>query len=275
MQDQLYKIAAFYQFADCPDADAWAAQALAHGRAASGLLGTLIVAGEGINATLAGSEGILDGFVDFIRKDPRFASMAVKYAWAVQPPFGHFRVKRKQEIVTFRQPQADPRAQVGTYVEPEDWNALISRSDVTLIDTRNDYEVQVGRFQGAVNPRTDDFTAFAAYVQEHLQSLQSGPVAMYCTGGIRCEKATAYLRQHDVKEVYQLKGGILNYLGKIPPQEQLWEGECFVFDGRVAVDADLRPSQRWKMDHSSGRPIPDSTANPAGPVEIVPLNMGC
>lgn len=250
-----YKIAAFYAFFPLSDPDEWAQAMRQKGQGMGNLLGTMIVAPEGINATLAGRDGVLDAFIDCLREDPRLSGMDVKYAYSESPPFGHFRVKRKAEIVTFRQAEAEPCRQVGTYVEPEDWNALIERDDVTLLDTRNDYEVELGTFPGALNPHTDNFTAFAEYVQANLERLRQGPVAMYCTGGIRCEKASSYLLSQNLGPVYHLRGGILNYLEKTPPQDQLWEGECFVFDHRVAVDGNLKPTRKWRMDPATGRPL--------------------
>jgi UPF0176 protein len=151
----------------------------------------------------------------------------------------------------------DPRRTVGTYVKPQDWNALISDPQVTVIDTRNDYEVDVGQFKGAINPKTDDFTAFAKFVDEQLLSQKDKKIAMYCTGGIRCERSTAYLKQKGFEHVYHLKGGILRYLEEMPQKQSLWEGDCFVFDYRVAVDHDLKPA-KWKIDPETGDPKPMS-----------------
>lgn len=254
MADQL-KVAAFYCFAECPDADELAKAALETGRALDNLLGTLIVAPEGINATLAGPKDTLDSFLAFLLNDPRFAKMDIKVSWSSVPPFGYFRVKRKNEIVTFRQPNANPNEEVGQYVEPGDWNQLIQREDIILIDTRNAYEVEVGKFKGALDPGTDNFTAFAQFFEENQEKLKDKAVAMYCTGGIRCERATAWLLKQNCKEVFHLKGGILNYLEKVPPEESLWEGECLVFDNRVALDHKLQPSRQWKFDPETGRPI--------------------
>ncbi len=249
-----WKIAAFYRFADLPDRDAWADRLVAHGLRV-GLRGTIILAVEGINSTLAGSPEAVDETIALLKADPRFDPMEVKYSFADFPPFPRFKVRKKREIVTFRQQGADPRAEVGTYLEPEEWNELIADPTVVTIDTRNDYEVRVGKFKGAVNPGTDDFTSFAEYVKTHLAGQEERPVAMYCTGGIRCERATAWLKQKGFTQVYHLKGGILRYLERMPKERSLWEGDCFVFDYRVAVDHDLKPA-KWKIDPETSDPVP-------------------
>ncbi len=220
-----------------------------------GLRGTIILAPEGINSTCAGSEEAVDSTIVLLKADPRFAEMEVKYSFADFNPFPKFKVKKKPEIVTFRQEGADPREAVGTYLEPEEWNDLIADPDVITIDTRNDYEVKVGRFKGALNPETDDFTAFAKFVDERLADRKDQKIAMYCTGGIRCERSTAYLKKKGFKEVYHLKGGILRYLETMPRDRSLWEGDCFVFDYRVALDHDLQPA-KWKIDPETGDPEP-------------------
>ena len=249
-----WKIAAFYHFIDLPDRDAWAERLVDHGLKV-GLRGTFILAPEGINSTCAGSAEAIDATIDVLRADPRFAEMEVKYSYADFCPFPKFKVKKKPEIVTFRQAGADPRESVGTYLEPEEWNELMQDPGVITIDTRNDYEVEVGRFRGARNPDTDDFTSFAKFVDEQLQGKEDQKIAMYCTGGIRCERSTAYLKQKGFRQVYHLKGGILRYLEMMPKEKSLWEGDCFVFDYRVAVDHDLKPAM-WKIDPQTGDPVP-------------------
>jgi len=251
-----WKIAAFYHFTDLPDCDAWAERMVDHGLKV-GLRGTLIFAPEGVNSTCAASPEAIDATIALLQSDARFVDMSVKYSYADFNPFPKFKVKKKPEIVTFRQEGADPRELVGTYLDPEEWNDLISDPEVITIDTRNDYEVDVGQFKGAINPKTDDFTAFAAFVDEHLASHKDKKIAMYCTGGIRCERSTAYLKKKGFKEVYHLKGGILSYLEKMPKDRSLWEGDCFVFDYRVAVDHDLKPA-KWKIDPETGDPEPMS-----------------
>lgn len=249
-----FKIAAFYHFTDLPDRDVWAERMVDHALNV-GLRGTVIFAHEGVNSTCAGSHGAVDATVELLRADPRFKDMEVKYSYADFNPFPRLKVKKKPEIVTFRQPGADPREEVGTYLEPEEWNDLIADPDVITIDTRNEYEVRVGKFRGAINPDTPDFTAFADYVREHLAGQEHRKIAMYCTGGIRCERSTAYLKKLGFKEVYHLKGGILRYLEMMPKEKSLWEGDCFVFDYRVALDHDLRPAN-WGIDRQTGDPVP-------------------
>ncbi len=247
-----WKIAAFYHFVDLPDRDEWAERLVNHGLEV-GLRGTIIIANEGINSTCSGSPEAIDSTIALLTADARFEPMEVKYSYADFCPFPKFKVKKKPEIVTFRQQEADPRDQVGTYLEPEEWNELIQDAAVLTIDTRNDYEVEVGRFKGAVNPNTEDFTAFAQFVDEHLAGQEDKKIAMYCTGGIRCERSTAYLKKKGFKHVYHLKGGILRYLELMPKEKSLWEGDCFVFDYRVAVDHELKPAQ-WKIDPKTSHP---------------------
>jgi UPF0176 protein len=254
MMRNLCKIAAFYHFTDLPDCDAWAERMVDHGLEV-GLRGTVIFAPEGVNSTCAGSHEAVDSTIALLQADPRFAALEVKYAYADFNPFPKFKVKKKPEIVTFRQPGADPREAVGTYLEPDEWNELIADPDVITIDTRNDYEVGIGQFKGAINPQTDDFTAFAKFVDEQLATQKDKKIAMYCTGGIRCERSTAYLKQKGFENVYHLKGGILRYLESMPKEKSLWEGDCFVFDYRVAVDHDLKPA-KWKIDPETSHPKP-------------------
>ena len=249
-----WKIAAFYHFTDLPDRDLWADRLVEHGLEV-GLRGTLILAPEGVNSTCSGSCEAIDSTIALLKSDPRFESMEIKYSYADFNPFPKFKVKKKPEIVTFRQPGADPRVDVGTYLDPEEWNELIADPDVITIDTRNDYEVEVGHFKGALNPNTEDFTAFSRFVDEHLVSHKDKKIAMYCTGGIRCERSTAYLKQKGFKNVYHLKGGILRYLEIMPKEKSLWNGDCFVFDYRVAIDHDLEPA-KWKIDPETGQPKP-------------------
>jgi UPF0176 protein len=201
-----------------------------------GVKGTLLLAKEGINGTIAGSEPGISAVVAAIRALPGCAELDVKYSTAIEPPFQRTKVRLKKEIVTLGMPEIDPARDVGTYVQPEDWNALISDPDTILIDTRNDYEVAIGSFQGALDPQTKSFGEFPRWFRENRDRI--GPhakVAMFCTGGIRCEKSTAFLRAEGIENVYHLKGGILNYLEKIPETQSLWEGDCFVFDERVSL----------------------------------------
>lgn len=251
-----YKIAAFYHFTELPDRDEWVERMVDHGLQV-GLRGTLIFATEGVNSTCAGSHEAIDSTIELIRSDTRFESMEVKYSYADFNPFPKFKVKKKPEIVTFRQKDADPRQDVGTCLTPSEWNDLISDPDVITIDTRNEYEYEVGRFKGGINPKTKDFTEFAQFVDEHLASQKDKKIAMYCTGGIRCERSTAYLKQKNFKNVYHLKGGILRYMESMPKEQSLWEGDCFVFDYRVALNHDLKPA-KWKIDPETGDPKPMS-----------------
>jgi UPF0176 protein len=200
------------------------------------LRGTLLLAHEGINGTVAGSRDAINALLAFLGNDPRLAKVSCKESFVDEMPFLRTRVKLKKEIVTMGVEGIDPKRVVGTYVQAKDWNALISDPDVLLVDTRNDYEVQVGTFKHALNPNTESFREFPQYVKDHLDPTKNKKVAMFCTGGIRCEKSTAYLKEQGFEEVYHLEGGILKYLEEVPEQESLWEGECFVFDERVTVN---------------------------------------
>ena len=202
--------------------------------------GTLLLANEGVNGTIAGSREGIDAVVAWLRSDERLAPLDTKESLHDELPFKRSKVKLKKEIVTLGVEGIDPNRVVGTYVEPKDWNALISDPDVVLIDTRNQYEVDVGTFKGAVSPVTETFRQFPDYVKEHLDPQKNKKVAMFCTGGIRCEKSTAFLKEQGFDEVYHLKGGILKYLEEVPENETLWQGECFVFDDRVTVDHKLQ-----------------------------------
>lgn len=219
-----------------------------------GVHGTLLLAQEGINGTVAGSRQGINELLAWLRRVPQLADIDFKESYTDQQPFLRTKVKLKREIVTMGVEGIDPLQVVGTYVEPKDWNALVSDPEVLLVDTRNDYEVQVGTFQGAVNPNTETFREFPQYVQEHLDPSRHKRVAMFCTGGIRCEKSTAYLKEQGFEEVYHLKGGILKYLEEVPAQESLWRGECFVFDDRVTVDHQLNRGS-YDQCHACRLPI--------------------
>ncbi|WP_223787671.1 rhodanese-related sulfurtransferase [Marinicella meishanensis] len=208
-----------------------------------GVKGTLLLAHEGINGTIAGSQAGIDAVKAFLRQDERLAAVDSKESYTDEMPFYRSKVKLKKEIVTMGVEGIDPRQVVGTYVAPEDWNELISDPDVVLVDTRNDYEYNIGTFQNAINPKTETFREFPDYVKNHLDPDKHKKVAMFCTGGIRCEKSTAYLKEQGFDEVYHLHGGILKYLEKVPADQSLWQGECFVFDNRVAVNHDLEKGQ--------------------------------
>ena len=205
--------------------------------------GTLLLASEGINGTVAGSRHAIDQLKAWFANDPRFGGIDYKESVSEEQPFYRTKVKLKKEIVTLGVEGIDPKRVVGTYVAPKDWNALISDPDVVLVDTRNDYEVDIGTFKGALNPNTESFREFPEYVKNNLDASKHKKVAMFCTGGIRCEKSTAYLKEQGFDEVYHLHGGILKYLEEVPEQESMWQGECFVFDNRVTVDHQLQPGQ--------------------------------
>lgn len=202
-----------------------------------GIKGTLLLAREGINGTVAGSENAIAEVLAHIRSLPGCAGLEVKFSHAADMPFHRMKVRLKREIVTMGEPDIDPTQSVGRYVDAQDWNALISDPDTIVIDTRNDYEVACGTFRGAIDPHTSSFREFPEWFRQHRDELLSGKkkVAMFCTGGIRCEKSTSFLRQEGVDEVYHLKGGILKYLEQVPEEKSLWDGECFVFDERVTV----------------------------------------
>lgn len=204
--------------------------------------GTILLAKEGINGTISGSESSVKSLLEHFNQDPRIAPISNKQSWHDEQPFYRTKVKLKKEIVTMGVEGIDPRRTVGTYVKPEDWNALISDPEVTVIDTRNDYEIEIGSFKHAINPNTESFREFPEYVEKTLDPKKHKKVAMFCTGGIRCEKSTAYLKEQGFDEVYHLQGGILQYLEDIPQEQSLWEGDCFVFDNRVAVNHQLQKS---------------------------------
>ncbi|WP_432452077.1 MULTISPECIES: oxygen-dependent tRNA uridine(34) hydroxylase TrhO [unclassified Agarivorans] len=203
--------------------------------------GSLLLAEEGLNGTIAGQESAIAEVLDWLTADPRLVNLSEKRSYSEQQPFKRSRVKLKKEIVTMGIEGIDPNKVVGSYVKPKDWNTLVSDPEVLLVDTRNDYEVELGSFKNALNPNTESFREFPAYVAEHLDPKQHKKVAMFCTGGIRCEKSTAYLKQQGFEEVYHLEGGILKYLEEVPEQDSLWQGDCFVFDERVSVDHQLQP----------------------------------
>ncbi|WP_013320428.1 rhodanese-related sulfurtransferase [Gloeothece verrucosa] len=246
-------VVTFYKFVSLPDYTRLQAPILAYCQQQA-IKGTILLACEGINATLAGTRAGIDAVLSFLRRDSRFEDLEVKESLAESPPFERMKVKLKREIVTLGQPQANPHQQVGIYVSPKDWNELISDPDVMVIDTRNDYEVSIGTFQGAINPQTHSFREFPNYIQNSLDPTQPKKIAMFCTGGIRCEKASSYLITQGFEQVYHLKGGILKYLEEIPPEESLWEGECFVFDERIAIKHQLEPGS-YDMCRSCGHPI--------------------
>ncbi|WP_414752272.1 rhodanese-related sulfurtransferase [Anabaena sp. CCY 9910] len=239
-QENTQIVAAFYKFVSLPDFAEKQEPLLAY-CLAQDIKGTILLAKEGINGTIAGSRLSIDNVLSYLRSDSRLQDLEHKESTADTPPFERMKVRLKKEIVTLGLPEVDPNEQVGTYVTPEEWNELISDPEVIVIDTRNDYEVHIGTFQGAQNPQTNSFRDFPEYVRQNLDPNQHKKVAMFCTGGIRCEKASSFMLSQGFAEVYHLKGGILKYLEQIPPEESLWQGECFVFDERIAVVHGLEP----------------------------------
>jgi UPF0176 protein len=231
----MFTVAAFYHFAPFDDPAAWQGSLLALCKA-HGVKGTILLAREGVNGTIAGEGDGVSAVVAHIRALPGCAALDVKYSHAPDMPFLRLKVRLKNEIVTLGVPGIDPARDVGRYVDADEWNALISDPDVIVIDTRNDYEVAIGSFKGAINPKTPTFRDFPDWFRAFRESLPEQPkVAMYCTGGIRCEKSTAFLRAEGIDDVAHLKGGILRYLETVSPEDSLWEGECFVFDDRVSI----------------------------------------
>jgi len=227
-------VATFYRFVDLPDCKEWRTQ-LESECETHNVLGTIILATEGVNATIAGPKSGVEAVLEFIRGDQRFTDMPHRECESQSNSFHRLRIIIRPEIVTLGDPSINPNDAVGEHVSPEDWNQLISDPDVLLIDTRNDYEVELGTFKGAANPNTETFGQWDNYVKNNLAEAKEKTVAMFCTGGIRCEKASAHLVKQGFEKVYHLQGGILNYLQQVKPEESLWEGECFVFDHRVSV----------------------------------------
>lgn len=216
--------------------------------------GTLLIAEEGINGTVSGTREGIDGLLAWLKLDPRMDDIDHKESYCDEQPFYRTKVKLKKEIVTLGVAGVDPNRTVGTYVEPQDWNALLDDPEVLLIDTRNDYEVAIGTFQGAVDPKTASFREFPDYIKAHYDPAVHKKVAMFCTGGIRCEKASSYMLGEGFEEVYHLKGGILKYLEEVPQQQSKWEGDCFVFDNRVTVRHDLSAGD-YDQCHACRTPI--------------------
>ncbi|NER30469.1 MAG: rhodanese-related sulfurtransferase [Symploca sp. SIO1C4] len=249
-------VIAFYKFVSLPDFAEKQRPLLAHCQQ-QGINGTIILAAEGINGTIAGSRQGIDSVLAFLQADPNLADLEYKQSYANSPPFKRLKVRLKKEIVTLALPEVDPNERVGTYVNPKDWNTLISDPEVTIIDTRNLYEVEIGSFKNAQNPQTESFRQFPGYVHRYLDPNQHKKIAMFCTGGIRCEKASSFMLSQGFEEVYQLQGGILRYLEEIPAAESLWQGECFVFDERIAVTHGLAAGS-YDLCRSCGHPISEA-----------------
>lgn len=249
-----FVILTFYQFSDLPDYEAMREPLLAVMRA-NQIKGTIILASEGINGTFCGTAEAVLLLSNTLRAYPGLSELVFKESYDKLNPFEKAKVKLRKEIVTMGKTGLNPQQFADTHVRPAEWNALLSDPNVLVIDTRNDYEVQLGTFQGAINPQTENFRDFPAYVENHLMEHKDKTIAMYCTGGIRCEKSTAYLKKLGFTNVYQLDGGILNYLASTPKEDSLWVGDCFVFDERVAVNERLQSLERgsidseWKNNH--------------------------
>ena len=249
-------VAALYHFARLEDFESMR-EPLVTLMKSTDVRGTLLLAREGVNGTISGTRESIDGILAHLRSDVRLEKLVHKESYCDAHPFYRTKVKLKKEIVTMGVEDIDPNDIVGTYVKPTEWNALISDPDVILVDTRNDYEVDIGTFQGAVNPNTTTFREFPDYVQKNLDPNKHKKVAMFCTGGIRCEKSTAFLKQQGFDEVFHLEGGILKYLEEVPKNESMWEGECFVFDNRVAVNHDLDVGS-YDQCHACRHPVSDA-----------------
>ncbi|WP_016950337.1 rhodanese-related sulfurtransferase [Anabaena sp. PCC 7108] len=252
-QKNIVVVAALYKFISLPNFAEMQEPLLSFCQE-QGIKGTILLAQEGINGTIAGSRQAIDAVLNFLRSDTRFTDLEHKESYTETPPFERMKVRLKPEIVTLGIPEIDPNEKVGIYVSPQEWNDLISNPEVTVIDTRNDYEVSMGTFKRAENPQTQIFREFPEYVNEQLDPSKHKQVALFCTGGIRCEKASSYLLSQGFEKVYHLKGGILKYLAEIPAEESLWEGECFVFDERIAVRHGLEAGS-YELCFCCGHPI--------------------
>jgi len=252
-----YLIAALYRFVPLPDYREWRDKLYQQGMD-RGLCGTLLLADEGINGTIAGEPEALRRWLRELQLIDLFQPLDIKYSQSKAKPFQRWKVRLKKEIVTMGVQGVNPLQKVGTYVEPEDWNELIQREDVLLVDTRNHYETAIGMFKGAKDPDTETFREFPQWVDQCDDLKKKPKIAMYCTGGIRCEKATHLLLDKGYEEVYHLKGGILNYLETVDPGESLWEGDCFVFDERVAVQPDLSPG-KYRICEKCQMPVPQGS----------------
>ncbi len=255
-------VATFYRFVTLDDLPALKAE-LAALCADTGTRGTILIAPEGINGTLAGPQDGVATMVAHLDRRCGIGRGELKFSAAEDWPFARTKVRIRPEIITMRAPEADPSRRVGTYVAPSDWNALIDDPEVLVLDTRNRYETKVGGFAGAVDPAIDSFTDFKAYVETALDPAEHRKVAMFCTGGIRCEKASAYMLSKGFESVFHLKGGILQYLEDVPQEDSRWEGDCYVFDGRVAVGHGLARTD-WTACYGCGQPLsPEERADPA------------
>ena len=252
-------VLSLYRFAKFPDFESFRTP-LYDLMVSESVLGTFLLAPEGINGTISGPRKGVDAVKKWLEKDARFSNLEAKESYVEDQPFYRTKVKLKKEIVTMGVRSLDPNELVGTYVDPDDWNELIADPDVLVVDTRNDYEVKIGTFINSVNFETENFREFPDKVKKNLESKDKKKIAMFCTGGIRCEKSTAYLKQEGFEEVFHLKGGILNYLKKIPEKSTMWRGECFVFDNRVTVNHNLEKGH-YDQCHACRMPITDEEKN--------------
>lgn len=262
MTDKTYKIAALYRFVTIDDIHKMRAKIYAFDEElktqyGEGMCGTLLLAPEGVNGTIGAKEAALDKMIVFLDTHLGITQGELKYSHASQTPFNKFKVRPKKEIITLRKPEADPNKLVGDYVEAKDWNDLMNDPEVTVIDTRNEYETRVGIFEGAIDPKMDVFTDFPDWVEENLNPKKHKKVAMFCTGGIRCEKASSYMLAQGFENVYHLKGGILQYLETVSADDSKWDGECFVFDKRVSVGHGLKEGN-WTICHACREPLSTS-----------------
>ncbi len=248
------KVVSFYRFLDLPEPELFR-DALQSQCDERGLLGTILVANEGFNGTIAGEQSAIEAILAWIENELALdAPIDGRWTESAKAPFRRMRVRRKREIVTLGRPDIRPHEKTGIHVQPENWNALIDDPNVLVIDTRNHYEVEVGTFPGAIDPGTDNFRQFANFASELAETSSEKPLAMFCTGGIRCEKATALMLELGFDEVYHLQGGILGYLTEVADEQNRWDGECFVFDKRVAVDRDLAEGG-YVQCHACRRPL--------------------
>lgn len=259
MTQPKYKVAALYRFVTINDIPAMRKRIQDFGTQlqaedGEGICGTLLLAPEGINGTIGGLPQSLDAMIGFLNEHLGVNQGELKYSHASKTPFNRFKVRPKKEVITLKRPEADPNKLVGQYVEAQDWNALISDPDVVVLDTRNDYETKVGIFKNAIDPDIKVFTEFPDWVEKNLDPQKHKKVAMFCTGGIRCEKASSYMLAHGFENVYHLKGGILKYLETVPADQSLWDGECFVFDKRVSVGHGLKEGD-WTICHGCREPL--------------------
>ena len=249
-------VAAFYHFVPLDNLTVFQADLLTLCQNEN-IKGTILLANEGINGTIAGHRDSVEKVLAWLRSDPRLCHLQHKESWASEHPFLRMKVRLKKEIVTLGMADINPNQEVGTYVDPEQWNELIDDPDVLLVDARNDYEVAIGTFKNAINPGTESFRDFPGFVKNNLDPSKHKKIAMFCTGGIRCEKATSYLLKQGYEAVYHLQGGILKYLENTPEEESRWQGECFVFDDRVSVDHQLQPGQ-YDLCHGCRHPITET-----------------